>query len=211
MLPYGEYLVTNVDETYATHGMELWRVTSMRPDNILHCHVFPKTTMQSRAAEYGIDPNDTDTLLDIVLHEPYMVSPLDHFYDEDEDPVVKAGLMGTAKSVIQNLRTGKVIRPGEPMAAWCYNCCEETARDAHLMRLNHCKSNRVHILDTSSKLDVIKSGSPILSREVSELRQKVNAIRDNTDIGDVSPIPVKQDSIRRVRLERIPRNGSIIR
>jgi len=210
MLPYGEYLVTNVDETYSTHGTELWRVTSLRPDNVLHCHVFPKTTMQSRAAEYGIDPTDTNTLLDIVLHEPYMVSPLDHFYDEDEDPVVKAGLMGTAKTVIHNLRTGKTIRPGEPMAAWCYNCCEETARQAHLMRLDHCKKNRVHVLDTSSKLAIIRKDSPILSREVAEMRGKINAIRNKTDINDVSPIPVTRGNIERVRPERIPRNGRVI-
>lgn len=210
MLPNGEYLVTNVDESFSTHGTELWRVTSMRPDNLLHCHVFPKTTMASRAAEYGIEPTDTDTLLDIVLHEPYMINPLDHFYDEDEDPAFKAGLMGKAKTVVQHLHTGKVIRPGETMAAWCYNCDEETARKAHLLRLDHCKKNRVHMLDASSKLAVIKRGSPILSREVSELRQKINAIRNKTDINDVSPIPVQRGNIERVRPERIPRNGRVI-
>jgi len=35
-------------------------------------HVFPKDIMEWRAAEYGIDPADRDTLLDIVLVEPYL-------------------------------------------------------------------------------------------------------------------------------------------
>lgn len=36
-------------------------------------HVFPESALGWRAAEYGIDPADTQTLLEIVLHEPHMV------------------------------------------------------------------------------------------------------------------------------------------
>jgi hypothetical protein len=35
-------------------------------------HVFPLDAMEWRAAEYGIDPADTATLLDIVLAEPHL-------------------------------------------------------------------------------------------------------------------------------------------
>jgi hypothetical protein len=35
-------------------------------------HIFPQDTLEWRAAEYGIDPTDTNTLLDIVLAEPYL-------------------------------------------------------------------------------------------------------------------------------------------
>lgn len=35
-------------------------------------HIFPYDTMEWRAAEYAIDPDDTATLLDIVLMEPYL-------------------------------------------------------------------------------------------------------------------------------------------
>lgn len=38
------------------------------------CHIFPLDTMEWRAAEYSIDPSDVDTLLDIVLAEPYLTS-----------------------------------------------------------------------------------------------------------------------------------------
>jgi hypothetical protein len=35
-------------------------------------HVFPADVLEWRAAEYDIDPSDVDTLLDIVLAEPYL-------------------------------------------------------------------------------------------------------------------------------------------
>jgi hypothetical protein len=35
-------------------------------------HVFPTDTMEWRAAEYGIDPSDTASLLDVVLTEPHL-------------------------------------------------------------------------------------------------------------------------------------------
>jgi hypothetical protein len=35
-------------------------------------HVFPKDALEWRAAEYGIDPADRDTLLDIILTEPHL-------------------------------------------------------------------------------------------------------------------------------------------
>lgn len=39
-------------------------------------HCFPKDVFEWRAAEYGIDPTDMDTLVDIVLVEPF-ISPGD--------------------------------------------------------------------------------------------------------------------------------------
>lgn len=35
-------------------------------------HLIPRDAVEWRAAEYGIDPGDTDTLLDIILHEPHV-------------------------------------------------------------------------------------------------------------------------------------------
>jgi hypothetical protein len=40
-------------------------------------HCFPKDVFEWRAAEYGIDPTDMDTLLDVVLAEPFL-SPADY-------------------------------------------------------------------------------------------------------------------------------------
>lgn len=44
-------------------------------------YIFPRDTLEWRAAEYGIDPADTETLLDIVLYEPHLEIPPDkHLY-----------------------------------------------------------------------------------------------------------------------------------
>lgn len=52
---------------------EVWRVlirNAAGSDGVTH--IFPKHTLDWRAAEYGIDPADVDTLLDVILHEPHM-------------------------------------------------------------------------------------------------------------------------------------------
>jgi hypothetical protein len=40
-------------------------------DEIVHSHVFPKDTLDWRAAEYGFDPADTRTILYCILMEPW--------------------------------------------------------------------------------------------------------------------------------------------
>jgi len=205
-MPLGEYSVTDVETVLSSHGTECWRVTTLRPDGKIHCHVFPKDTLQNRAAEYGIDPADRETLMDIVLHEPYMVSPLDQLYDETEDPVAKAGLVGPARTVVQNIRTGRVIKPGEDMPVHCFNTDEATARRAHLMRLESCKRERIRISDPGNKLAAIRDQSPIDSAKVANYRNKVNGIREKRPV-EVSPIPPTVERPKRVPIKESP-NGS---
>lgn len=50
----------------------VWFIDFSHPDGTLHGYGFPQSTLMQRAAEYGIDPSNVDTLLDVVLHEPYM-------------------------------------------------------------------------------------------------------------------------------------------
>lgn len=55
------------------HGdTECWHVVTRASDGRGLTHVFPKAALEWRAAEYGIDPADTATLLDIVLTEPHL-------------------------------------------------------------------------------------------------------------------------------------------
>jgi hypothetical protein len=53
----------------------LWHVQYTMDDDdgneIVHSHVFPKETMDWRAAEYGFDPADTHTILYCILMEPW--------------------------------------------------------------------------------------------------------------------------------------------
>lgn len=52
------------------HGdTDCWHVVTRAPGDGGITHVVPKVALEWRAAEYGIDPADVDTLLDVVLHE----------------------------------------------------------------------------------------------------------------------------------------------
>ncbi|MFI6813287.1 hypothetical protein ACIBG7_12785 [Nonomuraea sp. NPDC050328] len=56
----------------------MWGVYFVQPDTAMHgTHSFPHVTFEWRAAEYGIDPEDVDTLLDVILYEPYIPNPDD--------------------------------------------------------------------------------------------------------------------------------------
>lgn len=52
--------------------VDCWRVVTRAPGDGGITHIFPKAALEWRAAEYGIDPADVDTLLDVVLHEQLM-------------------------------------------------------------------------------------------------------------------------------------------
>lgn len=66
-------------------------------------HVFPHDILESRAAEYGIDPADTDTLMDIVMVEPYMTdedwSEGEFLFDAETDEDAKAAHLARCAKV----------------------------------------------------------------------------------------------------------------
>lgn len=51
---------------------ECWEVQLVRPDGTVGNHIMPISILEWRAAEYGIDPTDVDTLMEVILHEPHM-------------------------------------------------------------------------------------------------------------------------------------------
>lgn len=68
------YLITDVSTVKAGES-DCFRVTFLRDDGLLHGYLFPAETLTWRAAELGLDPQgDLDQLLDIVLHEPFVVN-----------------------------------------------------------------------------------------------------------------------------------------
>lgn len=65
-----------VESAQSAGGVRLVTVTTevTRDDGstIKHVMTFPEDILEWRAAEYGIDPEDKETLLDIVLYEPLL-------------------------------------------------------------------------------------------------------------------------------------------
>lgn len=74
--------VRTVESAAATRvgDVDCWQVITRAKGDGGITHLFPKSTLEWRAAEYGIDPTDVDGLLDVVLHEQLF----------DEDTAVKA-------------------------------------------------------------------------------------------------------------------------
>lgn len=89
---------------------DCWEVHIQRDDGAKGIHMMPKSTLDFRAAEYGIDPTDVDTLMSIILHEPYM--PV-------EEP--------TAQNPT-------------PMAPLMQVDSTTAAREAHLARVKNCSA-----------------------------------------------------------------------
>jgi hypothetical protein len=73
------------------HGdTECWHVVTRAGDGHGLTHVFPKAALEWRAAEYGISPADTDTLLDVILHE--------QLFDEETAEAAKNSLAAAAST-----------------------------------------------------------------------------------------------------------------
>lgn len=62
--------------TETVGGQTMWVADGVQTlddgSEVRYQHLFPLETLEWRAAEYGIDPADTATLLDIVLTEPHL-------------------------------------------------------------------------------------------------------------------------------------------
>ncbi|MER7363270.1 hypothetical protein [Nonomuraea wenchangensis] len=73
----------------------LWGVYLVNSAGENGIHVFPNATLEWRSAEHAIDPDDVDTLLDVVLHEgglPDRSDPLAY-----QDPGALAVIKATAQ------------------------------------------------------------------------------------------------------------------
>ncbi|WP_157519043.1 hypothetical protein [Herbidospora mongoliensis] len=108
-------------------GNPMWGVYQVRPDGRNWIHVFPHSTLEWRCAEYGIDHEDTATLLDVILHEPFIPDP--------NDPLVWAD--PTAEEVL------KVIH-GLPTVA-TPRVSDTDRLQAHLARVAAVKEHRVRL------------------------------------------------------------------
>jgi hypothetical protein len=132
-----EYVVTSVETYWPNETTECWYITMRKPDGTDHIHIFPKHTLEARAAEYDIA--DIDTLLDIVLHEPWAPHPSDSMTAQD-DPALALGLTRPAPQ-----GRGK-LAPGQPEGVTLHTAATiPQARQAHLARIAWAKANAVRV------------------------------------------------------------------
>lgn len=80
--------------------VDCWQVITRAKGDGGITHLFPKATLEWRAAEYGIDPADVDTLLDVVLHE--------QLFDDDTAAAAESDLAAAHSTT--EARTGHLAR-----------------------------------------------------------------------------------------------------
>jgi hypothetical protein len=167
-----EFTVQAVSEYWPNPGMPCWAVDMIKPDGTGHRHVFPQFTLGQRAAEYGIDPTEVDQLLDIVLHEPYAPHPDDPL--KGEDPAAAAGMLSPA------LVSRGTARKGDLIPTTLYTAADAaTAREAHLLRIEHGKTHNVRVAAPKGKkdpLDLIRANHGVdadwVARKAGEIHQR---------------------------------------
>lgn len=138
------YEVQEVGMTTNGQGAHTWLVSLLKPDGTIHCHAFPPSAIEWRMAEYQLD--SIDEALDMVLHEPWAVDPMDTF-QKLPDPAAQAGMVtrlpGRASDEPVRLHNAPTITD---------------AREAHRLRIADAKT-RVQVKAPKGKpdpLDVIR-------------------------------------------------------
>ncbi|MEV4472795.1 hypothetical protein [Nonomuraea sp. NPDC049504] len=95
----------------------LWGLKMVRPDAGEILGVMPHSALEWRAAEYCIDPEDVGTLVDVILHEPWIPRVDDPFAAQDP----------TLAAVIDDIR--------DLPTCWTRGVPDQERREAHLTRI----------------------------------------------------------------------------
>jgi hypothetical protein len=174
------YEVRDAQATTTSQGTPIWMVSMRKPDGTLHCHTFPPAAIEWRMAEYGLDT--VDEALDMVLHEPWAVDPLDPLSARD-DPAARAGMT--------------VLRAGgagvEPIRLHNAPTIAD-ARAAHRLRIADAKT-RVTVRPPQGKPDPLNA-----------IRQQHGV----TEAGLREKAALVDRARRAVRGEAVPRSTSIV-
>lgn len=178
------WTISKVTEVDTDRGL-VYNVTIEMSDGKRSLFSFSDEVIEWRAAEYGIDPEtEFDTLLDIILHEPYIPDPT-HPDNFEADPVMKQG-----KTAPATRAWGRKVKIGDEVPLWLFNAPDtQAAREAHLVRVEHTKNSRVKVVSakaqlakgvttSSDPLDVIRKNHVIDRDRIEAKRNHVEATRN---------------------------------
>ncbi|MGY0062853.1 hypothetical protein ACWY4P_41010 [Streptomyces sp. LZ34] len=151
----------------------LWQVTYQGSAGEERHHLFPKATLEWRAAEYGLD--DVEEILDIILHEPYAPT------EQPEGPM--SLLAAPAKTA------------GRPAPRITLYIAESTAqaRDAHRQHIADIKADHVRINSPkgADPLDHIRRRHGITADGLRAKREQVDTHRWKKLYGGL-PVPIEE-------------------
>lgn len=129
------YEVQDVEMTTTRQGQPIWLVSMLKPDGTVHCHAFPPATVEWRMAEYGVA---LDEALDIVLHEPWAVDPMDPVQPRP-DPAARMTVRRPGSAVDEPIRLHNAPTISD-------------AREAHRLRIADAKT-RIQVKAPKGKPD----------------------------------------------------------
>ncbi|RAJ70287.1 hypothetical protein K378_01452 [Streptomyces sp. Amel2xB2] len=133
-----EWTITNVQVEETPQGAEVHLVKEA-PDGQRDFHSFPLETLEWRAAEYDIDPADTDALIDIIVHEPFLP-------DAGDPANVYGDAAAAAGFVSPAVEARRGVAPLELMPTTLMSAeTPELARGAHQARIANAKATRAHV------------------------------------------------------------------
>lgn len=153
------------------NGAPRWAVHHVDQDGNGGGYVFPKDSLEWRAAEYGLA--DVDEILDIVLHEPYLPDAPDR-----DDAAARAGLVTS---------TGPEAEPITLLNA----TSTADAATAHRLRIADAKHRSARIAPpgkSKDPLDVIRANHGIDAERVRAKREAIDVHRWQLLYGGL-PIP----------------------
>lgn len=162
----------------SSSGIPCWTVTYERPDGTKHQHAFPQSTLEWRVAEYGLD--SIDEALDIVLHEPWKIDPVDPLLARD-DAAVRQGMVMRTRGAAVDYEAIR-LHNADSIA---------DARTAHRLRIADAKT-RVHITAPKGKanpLDTIRASHGVTTEGVRLKGQIVEQTRRSYRGEPVAPQP----------------------
>lgn len=170
-----EWTIVSSETEETSAGPELILVKESA-DGERDFHSMPLETLEWRAAEYDIDPNDFDALLDVVLHEGYV--------DDPGDPAnVLTDAAAAAGYVSPAVELRAAVAPLELMPTTLLSAeTPELARGAQLERIAHVKKTRARVSRASGKKDPCRAvkkayAAFVGEAEVEAKRQAVTAKR----------------------------------
>lgn len=155
-----------------TRGAPRWAVHYVDQDGVGGGHIFPKDTLEWRAAEYGI--TDIDELLDMILHEPH----LPDFPDRD-DAALRAGLVTSTRPDAEAVTLFNAAATSDALAA-------------HRLRIAGAKKTRARVVPPGKgrdPLDVIRAQHGITAAGVRAKAELVDVHRWQLLYGGL-PVPV---------------------
>lgn len=147
---------------------ECWEARIVRPDGTVGVHIMPVVALEWRAAEYGIDPTDVDTLLEVLLHEPHMPT--------EDSPQQGARAVDTGPDLWTAANT-------------------DAARAAHLARVKACPV-QIDVRGAKAVARVRAAHRPDSAR-IRAMREAVDTSRWLKQYGDLPAKPLDPMEARR--------------